>query len=153
MLVQIVSVRFILHSELSSYSSWVQVGRTNDTDSSQGRIDPNFQDDNHELISTLLSRHDKCSSLEVRSLFSLSFASQLTHLRVNRWKLLIYFTWHQSLHPRYQSEHQRFIWSSLVEQKKVDKEISSILRGSRPLNRKSGKPFWMRWLVGRLTKG
>ncbi|GAA5831549.1 hypothetical protein JCM5353_000433 [Sporobolomyces roseus] len=43
--------------------------------SSQGRIDPNFQDDNHELISTLLSRHDKCSSLEMETAHLLHLAS------------------------------------------------------------------------------
>jgi len=76
MLVQIVSVRFhpslltILLQQLSMRSKMI------DTDSSQGRIDPNFQDDNHELISTLLSRHDKCSSLEV-------CPSSLCHLHLN----------------------------------------------------------------------
>ncbi|GAA6016310.1 hypothetical protein JCM11491_006811 [Sporobolomyces phaffii] len=39
--------------------------------SSQGRIDNNFQDDNKDLISTLLKRNPDCASLEVHNLFLL----------------------------------------------------------------------------------
>ncbi|GAA5897228.1 nucleoside phosphorylase [Sporobolomyces salmoneus] len=43
--------------------------------SSQGRIDANFQDDNKELISTLLERNPDCASLEMETAHLLHLAS------------------------------------------------------------------------------
>ncbi|GAA5938824.1 nucleoside phosphorylase [Sporobolomyces koalae] len=43
--------------------------------SSQGRIDSNFQDDNDNLISTLLERNPECSSLEMETAHLLHLAS------------------------------------------------------------------------------